>query len=113
MTKGRSSALGAAVKAGEIDLAVVAQPSERKSGRLQWHPLTERELVLVAPPASTQATPAALFKAYEWIRYDRATVTGSMAVRYVAKHIKSKQARWNSIACRPSWQWSTPTSVFH
>ena len=90
LTKGRSAALSSAVKAGDLDAAVVAQPSDRQSGRLQWHPLTQRELILVAPPDSAGKTIAALFKQYPWIRYDRATVTGSMAVRYVAKHIKSK-----------------------
>jgi len=93
LTKGRSAALSASVKAGEIDIAVVAQPNERRSGRLAWAPLTERELLLVAPPTSTQTNPAALFKQYEWIRYDRATVTGSLAVRYVAKHIKHKTGK--------------------
>jgi len=90
LTKGRSAALSSAVKAGDLDAAVVAQPSDRQSGRLQWHPLTQRELLLVAPPGSSEKTVAALFKAYPWIRYDRATVTGSMAVRYVAKHIRHK-----------------------
>lgn len=55
--------------------------------------MTERELLLVAPPESIQTDPAALFKQYEWIRYDRATVTGSMAVRYVASHIKHKTGK--------------------
>ena len=90
LTKGRSSTLTSAVKAGDIDAAVVAQPTQRKSGRLQWHPLTRRKLVLVAPPNSTEKTVAGLFKQYDWIRYDRATVTGSMAVSYVAKHLKAR-----------------------
>lgn len=82
-SRGRSAGLTAAVKAGELDAALVAEPGGGGSARLHWLPMLRRELVLVAPPASTETSLAALFRTYEWIRYDRATITGAMAVQFV------------------------------
>jgi len=86
-TRGRSSTLTAAVKAGELDAAIVAQPPQGGSSRLIWHPVMQRELVLVAPPHAPDAPPATLFRQYDWIRYDRGTVSGALAAHYVATHI--------------------------
>lgn len=88
--RGRSATLTAAVKAGEIDAALVAQPEGGGSARLRWLPMLRRELVLIAPPAATESTVAALFRQYEWIRYDRGTVTGSLAARFVNAQIREK-----------------------
>ena len=90
-TRGRSSGLAAAVKAGELDAALVAQPERGASSRLRWQPMLRRELVLVAPPDAAETSIAALFRQYDWIRYDRETVTGAMATRYVNSHIKDKR----------------------
>lgn len=89
--RGRSSGLSAAVKAGELDAALVAQPERGASSRLRWQPMLRRELVLVAPPDAAETSIAALFRQYEWIRYDRETVTGALATRYVNAHIKEKR----------------------
>ncbi|CAN5904811.1 LysR family transcriptional regulator [soil metagenome] len=90
-SRGRSSTLTAAVKAGELDAALVAQPEDGGSARLRWQPMLRRELVLVAPPSASETTIAALFKQYDWIRYDRGTVTGTMAARYVNTHVREKR----------------------
>lgn len=87
LIRGRSSSLTAAVKAGEIDAALVAQPPTGGSARLRWTPMLRRELVLIAPPASTEANVASLFRLYDWIRYDRNTVSGAMAAQYVGTHV--------------------------
>jgi len=90
LERGKSAGLTAAVKAGEIDAALVGQPPTGGSARLRWHPMLRRELVLVAPPTATGSSVAALFRQYEWIRYDRATVTGALAARYVSEHVRER-----------------------
>lgn len=87
LVRGRSSTLTAAVKAGEIDAALVAQPIDGGSARLRWTPMLRRELVVIAPPGATEANAGSLFRLYDWIRYDRHTVTGAMAAQYVSSHI--------------------------
>ncbi|MVW77567.1 LysR family transcriptional regulator [Bordetella sp. 02P26C-1] len=85
--RGRSSQMLSALKAGEIDAALVAQPPEIKAGRLSWTPMLRRELVIVTPPDTADTPIPTLFRQLEWIRYDRKTVTGSMAAQYVASQI--------------------------
>lgn len=91
--RGRSSTLTASVKAGEMDAALVAQPEDGGSARLRWQPLLRRELVLVAPPTAIESSVASLFKQHEWIRYDRGTVTGSMAARFVNANVRDKHGQ--------------------
>ena len=83
LISGRTVALTAAVKAGELDAALVAQPEEGGSSRLLWHPMARRPLVLVAPPTSIETTPADLLARYEWIRYDPKTISGGLAKRHI------------------------------
>jgi DNA-binding transcriptional LysR family regulator len=91
-SRGKSTTLTAAVKAGEIDAAVVAQPESGGSMRLSWQPLVRRELFLIAPPSTTETSLKALFRQYDWIRYDRQTVSGRMAARYVNAHVADKRS---------------------
>ena len=91
-TRGRSTGLVAAVKAGELDAALVAQPERGASSRLRWRSMLRRELVLIAPPGVQESSVAALFRQHEWIRYDRDTVTGALAARYVGMHVKEKRS---------------------
>ncbi|QHI98552.1 LysR family transcriptional regulator [Xylophilus rhododendri] len=88
LSRGSSTQLTASVKAGEIDAGLVGrQADEGAASHLRWDDLLRLELVLIAPPESTEATPAALFQRYEWIRYDRQTATGAVAARYVAGQV--------------------------
>jgi DNA-binding transcriptional LysR family regulator len=89
--RGRSIGLTDAVKAGDLDAAVVAEPAQGGSARLQWHPLFRREMRLIAPPTAVETSVPALFKQHDWIRYDRQTISGAMAARYVAAHVQSKR----------------------
>ncbi len=84
--RGRTTELLDAVKGGDLDAAIVVQPTAGGSQRLAWHPVMRRELVLVAPRDSTEARPQALFKHHEWIRFDPETSTGRMAARWVREH---------------------------
>lgn len=87
-SRGRSVSLTSAVKAGELDAAFVGQPLRGGSSLLSWEPMLRRELVLIAPPSATEGSVAALFRRYDWIRYERETVTGALAARYVNANVK-------------------------
>ena len=56
--------------------------------------MLRRELVLIAPPGVNESGIAALFRQHDWIRYDRDTVTGALAARYVATHFKDKRSKF-------------------
>ena len=88
-TPGRSIGLTDAVKSGEIDAAVVAEPDGGGSARLHWRPLLRSEMRLIVPPNATESSVPALFKQHEWIRYDRQTVSGLVAARYVSKQVRT------------------------
>jgi DNA-binding transcriptional LysR family regulator len=88
-TGGRSTRLGDAVKSGEIDAAVVAEPEGGGSARLAWRPLLRSEMRLIVPPDATETAVPALFKQYDWIRYDRQTISGQLAARYVAGQVRT------------------------
>jgi len=84
--RGRTTELLDSVKGGDLDAAIVVQPAKGGSQRLFWHPVMRKELVLVAPPQSTEAHAAALLKHYEWIRFDQETSTGRLAAHWVREH---------------------------
>lgn len=90
-TRGRSVSLTDAVKAGDLDAAVVAQPETGGSSRLHWQPLMSQALVLVAPPQVAPAPPAALFRRHPWIAYDRRTIAGRLAARYAKRHLDARE----------------------
>ncbi len=85
--RGKSADLTNAVKAGELDAAVVAQPETGGSSRLHWHFLQEQELALVVPPQEQELAVPELFRRYDWIRYDRRTIAGRLATRYVNQQV--------------------------
>jgi DNA-binding transcriptional LysR family regulator len=86
--RGKSAELTNAVKAGDLDAAVVAQPEGGGSSRLVWHGLKRCELSLIVPPEEIETDVGTLFARHEWIRYDRHTVAGQLAARYVGARIK-------------------------
>ncbi|TAL90409.1 MAG: LysR family transcriptional regulator [Candidimonas sp.] len=81
-SRGKSAALIDAVKAGNLDAAVVGQPEAGGSARLHWHTLLSQELVLIVPPFEGETSIKTLLKCYEWIRYDRKTVVGRLSARF-------------------------------
>jgi DNA-binding transcriptional LysR family regulator len=91
-TRGRSIGLTDAVKSGELDAAVVAVPEGGGSARLHWRALLHCEMRLIAPPDATETSVPALFKHYEWIRYDRGTTSGMRAARYVTRQVRTRRA---------------------
>jgi DNA-binding transcriptional LysR family regulator len=92
--RGRSTGLMEMVKAGQLDAAVVARPESGRVASLRWYPVATRELMLLAPPdsGSRGESPAELLARYDWIRYDRATVSGAMAARHVHRLLPDKRS---------------------
>jgi DNA-binding transcriptional LysR family regulator len=88
-TGGRSIGLTDAVKSGELDAAVVAEPEAGGSARMNWRPLLRSEMRLIVPPDAAESSVTALFKQYEWIRYDRQTISGTLAARYVSSQVRT------------------------
>lgn len=93
LIRGRVSDLILKLKSGEIDAAIIVQPESGGSSRLSWTPLFQERLVLIAPPESREQTVAELFRQHEWIRFDKSTVGGRIAARYVAEHAPHARCR--------------------
>lgn len=92
--RGRSAGLMEMVKAGQLDAGVVARPESGRMASLLWYPVATRELLLIAPPDSDtrKKSTAELLARYDWIRYDRATVSGAMAARVVHGLLPAKRS---------------------
>lgn len=93
LERGRSAALIEDIRAGRIDAAIVAQPEQRASSRLAWTTLLRERLVLIAPPDARTRGIATLLNGYEWIRFDKGTIAGTAAARYVAKAAPEARSR--------------------
>ncbi|WP_144109705.1 LysR family transcriptional regulator [Paraburkholderia sp. BCC1886] len=90
--RGRSSGLIDDVKAGVLDAAVAAQPERGRVAGLAWYPLLRRELVMIAPPDEKASSIHELLGRYDWIRYDRTTMTGAMGARHVRQLMPGKRS---------------------
>lgn len=98
--RGRSAGLIEMVKAGQLDAAVVARPESGRMATLRWYPVATRELMLIAPPdvsgrgarGARGESAADLLARHDWIRYDRATVSGAMAARHVHGLLPDKRS---------------------
>jgi DNA-binding transcriptional LysR family regulator len=99
-SRGRSAELTHAVKAGEIDGAVVAQPDTGGSSRLHWHEVMRWPLSLVVPPNETATSLDELFARHEWIRYDSRTIAGRAANRYVNARVRGATSSFELDAVR-------------
>ncbi|GAA4333141.1 LysR family transcriptional regulator [Variovorax defluvii] len=104
LRRGTSMELTEAVRAGQLDAALVARPASGAPSGLEWTPLVRCELVFIAPPngepgrgvASSAARERArlpeLMRSLDWIRYNRATTTGAMATRFVRGMVPQKRS---------------------
>ncbi len=91
--RGRGVDLVDQLKSGELDAAIIVRPESGGSSRLSWTPLFREKLVLIAPPTSTETDIGELFRQYEWLRFDKATIGGRIAARYVTEHAPHARSR--------------------
>jgi len=91
--RGRGVDLVDKLKSGELDAAIIVRPESGGSSRLSWIPLFREKLVLIAPPDSTESDVAELFRQHEWLRFDKSTISGRIAARYVAEHAPHARSR--------------------
>jgi DNA-binding transcriptional LysR family regulator len=89
--RGRAVELIAAVKANELDAAIVVQPVKGGSQRLHWQHLFTNELVVIAPPNTKTSKIQQLFGDYPWIRFDAGTSTGKLAAQWIAQNMPQAQ----------------------
>lgn len=89
--RGRAVELIAAVKANELDAAIVVQPVKGGSQRLHWQHLFTNELVVIAPPNTKATKIQQLFGDYPWIRFDAGTSTGKLAAQWIAQNMPQAQ----------------------
>ena len=89
--RGRAVELIAAVKANELDAAIVVQPVKGGSQRLHWQHLFKNELVVIAPPNAKAAKIHQLFCDYPWIRFDASTSTGKLAAQWIGQKMPQAQ----------------------
>ncbi|WP_076999196.1 LysR family transcriptional regulator [Variovorax sp. KK3] len=104
LRRGTSMELTEAVRAGQLDAAMVARPASGAPSGLEWTPLIRCELVFIAPPldepararpltaARQRAQLVELMRSLDWIRYNRATTTGAMATRFVRGMVPQKRS---------------------
>ena len=90
-TRGRAVELIAAVKANELDAAIVVQPVKGGSQRLRWQHLFKNEMVVIAPPTAKAAKIHQLFCDYPWIRFDASTSTGKLAAQWIGQNMPQAQ----------------------
>jgi DNA-binding transcriptional LysR family regulator len=74
------------VSAGELDVAIVVEPQFVVPKNCEWYPLTEEPLVVVAPAKLADGKAHALLASEPFIRYDRMSVGGQLADRYLRDH---------------------------
>ncbi|HWI80506.1 LysR family transcriptional regulator [Ramlibacter sp.] len=74
------------VSAGELDAAIVVEPQFVVPKNCEWQALTEEPLVVVAHASQAGGEPHALLAGEPFIRYDRMSVGGQLADRYLRDH---------------------------
>ncbi len=78
-----SDPLLGALKAAQIDLAVLVRPQGGGSSRLIWQNLARQPYVMLVPAVVTAGTPQELLRRFDLIRYDPALTGGRLAAQYV------------------------------
>ncbi|HDZ46405.1 hypothetical protein LCGC14_0087090 [marine sediment metagenome] len=79
---GRSNELIDAVKVGNLDAAIVAEPSNASHRQLDWQLLQEAPLCVITPRILTPAGNKRVLENQPWIAYDRTTSLGKLSRNY-------------------------------
>jgi DNA-binding transcriptional LysR family regulator len=88
-----SPALCQKVASGELDAAIVVEPQFTLPKNCEWHSVVQETLVAVAPRALGHLDAHTLLSSQPYIRYDRASVGGRLADRYLRAHGLTPQQR--------------------
>ncbi|KLU24199.1 hypothetical protein EOS_21030 [Caballeronia mineralivorans PML1(12)] len=99
---GHSGELAERVRASEIDAALTVQIPHEMPANVQWRPLYDEPLMLIASTrvAAAQADVASLLKSHPFIRFDRTSPTGAKVEQTLRRmRIKPKEIlEVNSVA---------------
>lgn len=82
---GMTDALYAQVEDGQIDAAVISEPT-RASTLMQWFPVAEEELVLLTAPTVGESDPARILAAMPYIRHTREASVGVLAESWLLRN---------------------------
>lgn len=77
LTSGLSTELISRVKNGELDVAIIAEPTPITTG-LRWQPYSIEQLVVIAPPDTPQKSDRQLLETLPFIRFQRFTNVGKL-----------------------------------
>src|SRR5690606_7686474 len=91
LQRGSTPGLLHALKAGEIDAAVLLRPPSGGSNRLVWTALLSETFTLVVPRSVESSDVKAILRQHPWIRLDRNLVAGSLASRFVNQLLPNHQ----------------------
>ena len=78
-----SDELIAELKAGRLDIALVAKPRIGAARGLAWRELQRQPYVLLVPADARTDDPGALLARYGWVAYDQSLPGGKVAARFV------------------------------
>ncbi len=70
VVSGMSDALMDMLSREEIDMALIHRPDQTPDG-FKWHSVARQEIVVIAPPGSTETNLHEVFKKYPYIRFNR------------------------------------------
>ncbi|KAA0012917.1 LysR family transcriptional regulator [Billgrantia pellis] len=76
---GRSQELIEAVKVGDLDAAIVAEPATANHRQLEWQLLKETPFCLISPRRTENADNIQSLSSQPWIAYDRTTSLGKLS----------------------------------
>lgn len=82
---GATTLLHGRVMDGELDAAILVQPSFELPKTVGWHELRREPLLLVAPAAMPVKNPLEVLEREPFIRYDRNVIGGRMADDYLRR----------------------------
>jgi len=88
----KSFELAAMVESGELDAAFVAEGSAQLAGTLQWTPLYEEPIVLIAGRGSRGDDAREALAANPFLRFDRSQRTGALVERALRRaHLRTNE----------------------
>ncbi|WP_080744937.1 LysR family transcriptional regulator [Cupriavidus necator] len=98
---GTSATLISKVIAGELDAAVLVQPSFAMPKTCEWVPLRNEPLILLTPAGMKVTDPLQTIAREPFIRYDRSVVAGKLADDYLRRHYVRPQVQFELDGIEP------------